>query len=194
MTNPQNPYGNNDSNLPSYGDSSASQPGAHSAEGQAAGNQTPRFPGTGGDAGYAGDGAGYSAYNIGTDGQGAFQQEDPKLHKKSVLAIFVLLVGLVALLTGPMVLGFAVGLFGILLGIIALIRNRKKVGKARRTWMTVVGIILSVIGIVLAFVVTRAVMQSPEIQNCMYDASGNLRAPEDVQACINDLGEALQNQ
>lgn len=187
MTTPQNPYGDADRRLPSYGDSDNGD------------NAAREYPETGGAVSHPGvdpfaAGAGYEGYELDPEGQAAIQQDDPKLHKPSILAVIVLLVGVVSLFLGFILFGFITGLVGVLLGLIALVRNRKKVGKARRTWMTVVGIILSIIGIGLSVFIFSLFINSPEVQGCLYDPAGQVRNPDQVEACLDELTVSLQNQ
>src|SRR5699024_2794948 len=98
-----------------------------------------------------------------------------------ILAAFV--IGIIALLAS--VTGFAIipGIVGLVVAIIALVRNRKKPKDARRTWMSVLGLVFSIIGIlasVLIFGALLAVFTDPAVQSCLDSAV----TTEELQSCL----------
>ena len=145
----QQPYGSG-SSLPSYG-SDSQQPTGGYQQGTG-GYQEPDF-------------SGYQQYQAG-------QYEDEPV-KKSGLALAAFILGIISLLA--MITGFSIipGVIGAIVAIIALVVNRKKPKAARRTWMSVLGLIFSIIGIVATFVLVglvMAVMGDPAVQAC-WDSS-----------------------
>src|SRR5699024_7851624 len=50
------------------------------------------------------------------------------------------------------------GIVGVIVAIIALVRNRKKPKPARRTWMSVLGLIFSLIGIVATLAIFGVIL------------------------------------
>lgn len=172
MTTPNNPYGNdqnNDSNqgLPSYGDS---RPGANDAQGQHAGEP----------------GAGYG----GSQYQGGF--ENAPNFEKSKLALAVLIIGIVALV-GLLVggLGALLGVVGVVLAIVALVRNAKKPKEARRTWMSVVGLILSLISVAVGVLMVLFIgwfFNEANFEECL-----SLQDEQAQRECIERQSEELVN-
>lgn len=209
MTTPNNPYGNDQNNdpnqgLPSYGDS---RPGANDAQGQHAAD-----PGAGAGSGYGYGGAGeantdfdggaygassegnaYAAPDAGYGGsqyQGGF--ENSPNFEKSKLALTALILGIVAvvgLIVGG--LGAIVGVVGVVVAIIAMVRNAKKPKAARRTWMSVVGLILSVISIAIAAIMvafTVWVFNETNFEECM-----QLQDQQAQRECVERQSEELVN-
>lgn len=205
MTTPNNPYGNDQNNdpnqgLPSYGDS---RPGANDAQGQHAAEPGAGsgYGGTGeADAGFDGgaygaspEGNAYAAPAAGYGGsqyQGGF--ENASNFEKSKLALAVLIVGIVALV-GLIVggLGALVGVVGVVLAIVALVRNAKKPKEARRTWMSVVGLILSLISVafgVLMVIFIGWVFNETNFEECM-----SLQDEQAQRECVERQSEELVN-
>lgn len=76
----------------------------------------------------------------------------------------------------------------VIMGIVALVRNRKRPAEERRTWMSIVGMILGiatgVLLIVLGTLVFNVIMNSPEFEECM-----NKDSQDAIQQCFEDLGK-----
>ncbi|MGP5723274.1 DUF4190 domain-containing protein [Corynebacterium casei] len=166
----QQPYGS-DSGLPSYGSGAQQGP---------AGSQ----PG-----GYQQGAGGYQEPNIGSYEQyqgyqgGGF---DDAPVKKSGLALAAFIIGIISLLAT--ITGFSIvpGLVGIIVAIIALVVNRKKPKEARRTWMSVLGLIFSIIGViatVLLFGIVLAIFGDPAVQACWDNAATQV----EFQECFEGL-------
>ncbi|MEX3514007.1 MULTISPECIES: DUF4190 domain-containing protein [unclassified Corynebacterium] len=218
MTTPNNPYGNDQNNdpnqgLPSYGDS---RPGANDAQGQHAADPG-AGAGTGSGYGYGGTGeanAGFDggAYGAAPEGYGASPEgnayaapaagyggsqyqggfENAPNFEKSKLALTALILGIVAvvgLIVGG--LGAIVGVAGVVVSIIAMARNAKKPKEARRTWMSVVGFILSVISIAIAAIMvafTVWVFNETNFEECM-----QLQDQQEQRECVERQSEELVN-
>ncbi|MGO1800724.1 MAG: DUF4190 domain-containing protein [Corynebacterium casei] len=159
------------SGLPSYGSGAQQGP---------AGSQ----PG-----GYQQGAGGYQEPNIGSYEQyqgyqgGGF---DDAPVKKSGLALAAFIIGIISLLAT--ITGFSIvpGLVGIIVAIIALVVNRKKPKEARRTWMSVLGLIFSIIGViatVLLFGIVLAIFGDPAVQACWDNAATQV----EFQECFEGL-------
>lgn len=168
-------YGDGDygsgSGLPSYGSGAQQGP---------AGSQ----PG-----GYQQGAGGYQEPNIGSYEQyqgyqgGGF---DDAPVKKSGLALAAFIIGIISLLAT--ITGFSIvpGIVGIIVAIIALVVNRKKPKEARRTWMSVLGLIFSIIGViatVLLFGIVLAIFGDPAVQACWDNAATQV----EFQECFEGL-------
>ncbi|MGO3042893.1 MAG: hypothetical protein ACTIIK_00760, partial [Corynebacterium casei] len=106
--------------------------------------------------------------------------------KKSGLALAAFIIGIISLLAT--ITGFSIvpGLVGIIVAIIALVVNRKKPKEARRTWMSVLGLIFSIIGViatVLLFGIVLAIFGDPAVQACWDNAATQV----EFQECFEGL-------
>ena len=173
MTNPQDPnsYNSNPtgSNLPSYGENvSSDNP-----------YSTPQQPAAYGASAEQGQNPGYQAYQ----GYPVNSVDNGVPGKKSVLAIWALVIGIVALLSSSFALGLFFGIAGIVIAIVALVRNRKKAPECRRTWMSVVGLVLSVVGII-ATIIFASVLAMVTLQECGQYSND----PAALQTCMENFG------
>lgn len=115
--------------------------------------------------------------------------------EKNRVAPWALGLGILALLMGVSVLfsGFAflAGGIGLILAIIALVRGRGINGPARRTGMSVAGLVMSVIGIVLSivfWVVIGAFLTETGISECM-----SISNPDAQRICLEDALDEWAN-
>lgn len=127
-------------------------------------------------------GAGYPAY-AGADSQPA---------KKNAVAIWALVIGIIALLSLLLIVPpLLLGPIGIVVSIIALVVGRKHPKELRRTWMSVVGLITSILALagsiaIMAFGVK--LLGDTGADKCL-----NLHDPAQQQACMEEtLGTAPQ--
>lgn len=135
------------------------------------------------DPGYGAPGYGSAGYGAGPGGSTWAMHEE-----KNRVAPWCLGVGILALVGGISIfftaLAFLVGIVGVILGIVALVRGRKIEGPGRRTGMSVVGIVLSVVSIglsVLFWVLMGIFASETGIADCM-----SLTDPAEQQACVED--------
>ncbi|NHC16292.1 DUF4190 domain-containing protein [Motilibacter sp. E257] len=104
------------------------------------------------------------------------------------MAIAALILGILALLTGWLVVGSLFGLIAIVLGIVGLRRAKGGVGGKG---MSIAGIVLGVLGIlttVLVIAAGVALFNSDEFQNlqdCLQSAGNDQAAVEDCQREFN---------
>ncbi|MDY3128011.1 MAG: DUF4190 domain-containing protein [Corynebacterium sp.] len=109
--------------------------------------------------------------------------------KKSTLAVVALVLGVIALLTSIFMVGGLIGLVGIIVAIVALVRNRRKPQESRRTWMSVTGLVLSIIATAIAAILISSLalfLGDPNVQECIQNN------PADAQACINSAVAEMQ--
>ena len=127
-------------------------------------------------------GAGYPAY-AGVDSQPA---------KKNAVAIWAMVIGIIALLSLLLIVPpLLLGPIGIIVSIIALVVGRKRPKELRRTWMSIVGLITSI----LALAGTIAVMAFGVklLGDTGADKCLEMQDPAQQQACIEEtLGAAPQ--
>lgn len=173
------PYGDSHGgSLPSYGESTH---GAGQGAGYPGAGYAGAGPGSGPGAGYNEQGSGYAGYQQYQSYDAGQPGGAPE--KKSTLAVAVFVLGIISLLVA--VTGFAIvpGVIGVILAIIAFVRNRKKAKEARRTWMSVLGLIFSIIGIVASIIIFGVILLAftdPVVQECMNTAANT----EELQACL----------
>lgn len=86
---------------------------------------------------------GYQQPTYGDNGYNTYQQPKPK-----GLAIAALVLGILAFLTGWMIIGGIFGLIGLILGIVAVVKANK--GQADGKGMAITGIVLSSLGLIAA--------------------------------------------
>lgn len=97
------------------------------------------------------------------------------------LGILALLMGVSLFLTG---FAFIVGIIGVVVAVIAIVRGRSLSGPARRTGMSVTGLVLSVIAVILSvvfWVLMGVLLNETGISNCV-----SLTDPAAQQQCIED--------
>lgn len=184
--NAKNPFSSDSTrNLPSYGEATvnANEECAHDANNYGVDNTTHDHAshdayGTNATAA----GAGYPAY-AGADSQPA---------KKNAVAIWALVIGIIALLSLLLIVPpLLLGPIGIVVSIIALVVGRKRPKELRRTWMSVVGLITSILALagsiaIMAFGVK--LLGDTGADKCL-----NLHDPAQQQACMEEtLGTAPQ--
>lgn len=177
--------------LPNYGSSDANPTGTSYPAGGTGSTAYGAGSGAGADYGTgAGAGSGYTGYGAtGTPGYGQGYQGagdwGAAAAQKSKLAPWVLGVGIIALLSCLFVIPPVVlGPIGIILGIVALVTARKLPKEARRTWMSVTGLVLSVLSLLFFVVLAVAVMgifDSANLEECM-----NITDPAEQQKCVED--------
>ncbi|KXB55837.1 hypothetical protein HMPREF0307_00499 [Corynebacterium sp. DNF00584] len=93
--------------------------------------------------------------------------------------------GIIALLSCLFIIPPVVlGPIGIILAIVALVMARKLPKEARRTWMSVTGLVLSVLS--LLFVVVLAVFSVGVFQSANLDECMKLTDPAEQQKCIEN--------
>ncbi|TQE42969.1 hypothetical protein EJK80_09455 [Corynebacterium phoceense] len=181
--------------LPNYGSSDANPTGtSNPAEGTGstaygAGAGAGADYGTGAGAGYTGYGAAGTPGATGTPGYGQGYQGagdwGAAAAQKSKLAPWALGVGIIALLSCLFIIPPVVlGPIGIILAIVALVMARKLPKEARRTWMSVTGLVLSVLS--LLFVVVLAVFSVGVFQSANLDECMKLTDPAEQQKCIEN--------
>ncbi|KAA8724991.1 hypothetical protein [Corynebacterium phocae] len=166
MTNPNTPYGdNNDTNgLPSYGNETHQAGAVNHDQGAAYGNNAPV-------AGYGAGPVGYENTQIPAE--------------KNKLAPWALGVGILALLSLLLVLPpFLLGPIGIILAIIALVKGKKLPKELSRTWMSVVGLVTSVLALLgaIGFIALGvSLFNSTGAQDCM-----GLETQVAVEQCLEE--------
>lgn len=178
MTTPRDPQG---SDLPKYGHGEDA-PGAHEANPYTA---PASEPAAGQDAAAAG---GHYVDHV----NGPAAGEAPyagTAQEPSKLALWTLILGAVSVvgIFIPIVqfIAFILAIVAIIMGIVALVKNRKRPSEARRTWMSILGIVLGVVSlglVVFGALAAIAMFQDPEVQQCM-DKDGQ----EAIQQCLQDL-------
>lgn len=158
-----------------------------SADGGTAGDGLPSYGATNaGGAGYdAGYGAGYGANEYTQFSPDPAYATGPV--KKSVLALVALIFGVLSLVAIVTAFSIVPGVIGLILSVIALIINRKKPKEARRTWMSVTGLILSLIGIVASLFIFGSVFVL--FGECVTQTSSS-----DMEACVEQRTNELMGQ
>ena len=184
MTAPQDPFRTpGEGSTPSEG----STPGGH-----------PQQPG-GPTGGYGDPPAGYGAAQPGPPpyggpptGGGGFGAPPPPTGTRNGLGVAALILGLLALLTSITIVGgILLGLLAIILGIVG--RGRAKRGEANNGGMALAGIILGLLGVLIAgalIAVGASFLNSDtgkKLQDCLESAGGN-------QAAINRCQTEFQNE
>ncbi|MFW9180320.1 hypothetical protein ACOJAB_02135 [Corynebacterium striatum] len=177
LNNPENPdnakspfSSDSTSKLPSYGEatSKANEERAHDAYAT--------------DANATAAGAGYPAY-AGADSQ---------LAKKNAVAIWAMVIGIIALLSLLLIVPpLLLGPIGIIVSIIALVVGRKRPKELRRTWMSIVGLITSILalaGTIVVMALGVKLLGDTGAAKCL-----ELQDPAQQQACMEEtLGTAPQ--
>lgn len=169
--NTKNPFSSDStSKLPSYGEatSKANEESAHDAYAT--------------DANATAAGTGYPAY-AGADNQPA---------KKNAVAIWAMVIGIIALLSLLLIVPpLLLGPIGIIVSIIAVVVGRKRPKELRRTWMSIVGLITSILalaGSIAVMALGVAFLGETGADKCL-----EMQDPAQQQACMEDtLGTAAQ--
>ncbi len=125
-------------------------------------------------------------------GYGGYGQQPgyPPAKQGSGLAIAALVVGILAVLSGITVLGgILLGLVAIVLGAIASSKAKKGTGGGRG--MAIAGIVLGVLGLVIAgAIIALGVSIFGDINSCVDDAGGDQAA---INQCEKDFNEKYNN-
>ena len=107
----------------------------------------------------------------------------------SKLALWTLILGAVSLvgLVVPLVqlIAWILAPVAIIMGIVALVKNRKRPSETRRTWISILGIVLGVVSLgllVFGALALIALSQDPEVQQCM-----NQDGQEAIKQCLQDV-------
>lgn len=202
--NPENPYNaekpdnakspfssDSTSKLPSYGEatSKANEERAHdaahdidSANSHGAVNDHTAHDAYATDANATAAGTGYPAY-AGADSQPA---------KKNAVAIWAVVIGIIALLSLLLIVPpLLLGPIGIIVSIIALVVGGKRPKELRRTWMSIVGLVTSILalaGSIAVMALGVKILGDTGADKCL-----EMQDPAQQQACMEDtLGTAPQ--
>ena len=184
--NAKNPFSSDSTGkLPSYGEatSKANEEHTHDANNYGVDNTAhdhASHDAYGTDATAAG--AGYPAY-AGADSQPA---------KKNAVAIWAMVIGIIALLSLLLIVPpLLLGPIGIIVSIIALVVGRKRPKELRRTWMSIVGLITSILalaGTIAVMALGVKILGDTGADKCL-----EMQDPAQQQACMEDtLGTAPQ--
>ena len=135
------------------------------------------------------EGAVYPAFAGGGDGYSSAE-------KKSVIAVWALVIGIIALVSLLLVVPpLLLGPIGIIVSIIAWLKGKKRPKELRRAWMSIAGLITSIIALILsvAFLIYLythigwTMTPDPEVCTTIDD-------PAQKQACMEDsLNGSTQN-
>ncbi|QRP61183.1 hypothetical protein [Corynebacterium minutissimum] len=189
--NAKNPFSSDStSKLPSYSEATSKANEEHAHDVDAANNHDGLNDHT------AHDHASHDAY--GTDataagaGYPAYAGANNQPAKKNAVAIWAMVIGIIALLSLLLIVPpLLLGPIGIIVSIIALVVGGKRPKELRRTWMSIVGLVTSI----LALVGTIAVMALgvKVLGDTGADKCLELQDPAQQQACMEDtLGTAPQ--
>ncbi|WP_293768145.1 DUF4190 domain-containing protein [uncultured Corynebacterium sp.] len=208
MTTPNNPYGPNGSADPSggVGPNGAFDSNDSGAQGDAfgaanAGGRSDAY----GSNGSAGAGASYGAtgssipsYNGAEayNGSGAYSDvpfpasyEAPN-EGKNGWALAALIVGIVALLSMFVLVGpFIMGPVGFIVALVALVRGRKFAPAGRRTWMSVTGMVLSILSVILMlvfFFVAFGALDATGVMECAEEGADQAQMQQCMEDRMND--------
>lgn len=135
------------------------------------------------------EGAVYPAFAGGGDGYSSAE-------KKSVIAVWALVIGIIALVSLLLVVPpLLLGPIGIIVSIIAWLKGKKRPKELRRAWMSIVGLITSIIALILsvAFLIYLYThigwTMTPDPEMCT-----TIDDPAQKQACMEDsLNGSTQN-
>lgn len=140
----------------------------------------PHTPGNGKNSDSS-EGAVYPAFAGGGDGYSSAE-------KKSVIAVWALVIGIIALVSLLLVVPpLLLGPIGIIVSIIALLKGKKRPKELRRAWMSIAGLITSIIALILsvAFLVYLYThigwTMTPDPEMCT-----TIDDPAQKQACMED--------
>lgn len=190
--NPENPYNANNpfssdstGKLPSYGEatSKANEEYAHDATNYGVDNT-------------AHDHASHDAYGTNATAAGAgypaYAGADSQPAKKNAVAIWAMVIGIIALLSLLLIVPpLLLGPIGIIVSIIALVVGRNRPQELRRTWMSIVGLITSILalaGTIVIMALGVKLLGDTGAAKCL-----ELQDPAQQQACMEEtLGTAPQ--
>jgi len=135
------------------------------------------------------EGAVYPAFAGGGDGYSSAE-------KKSVIAVWALFIGIIALVSLLLVVPpLLLGPIGIIVSIIAWLKGKKRPKELRRAWMSIAGLITSIIALILsvAFLIYLYThigwTMTPDPEMCT-----TIDDPAQKQACMEDsLNGSTQN-
>ena len=135
------------------------------------------------------EGAVYPAFAGGGDGYSSAE-------KKSVIAVWALVIGIIALVSLLLVVPpLLLGPIGIIVSIIAWLKGKKRPKELRRAWMSIAGLITSIIALFLsvAFLIYLYThigwTMTPDPEMCT-----TIDDPAQKQACMEDsLNGSTQN-
>lgn len=135
------------------------------------------------------EGAVYPAFAGGGDGYSSAE-------KKSVIAVWALVIGIIALVSLLLVVPpLLLGPIGIIASIIAWLKGKKRPKELRRAWMSIAGLITSIIALILsvAFLIYLYThigwTMTPDPEMCT-----TIDDPAQKQACMEDsLNGSTQN-
>ena len=135
------------------------------------------------------EGAVYPAFAGGGDGYSSAE-------KKSVIAVWALVIGIIALVSLLLVVPpLLLGPIGIIVSIIAWLKGKKRPKELRRAWMSIAGLITSIIALILsiAFLIYLYThigwTMTPDPEMCT-----TIDDPAQKQACMEDsLNGSTQN-
>ncbi|MFW9143771.1 hypothetical protein ACOI9H_04240 [Corynebacterium striatum] len=197
LNNPENPdnakspfSSDSTSKLPSYGEatSKANEERAHDVD--AANNHDGLNDHT------AHDHASHDAYGTNATAAGAgypaYAGADSQPAKKNAVAIWAMVIGIIALLSLLLIVPpLLLGPIGIIVSIIALVVGRKRPKELRRTWMSIVGLITSILALAGAIAVMALgvkILGDTGAAKCL-----EMQDPAQQQACMEEtLGTAPQ--
>ena len=148
----------------------------------------PHTPGNGKNSDSS-EGAVYPAFAGGGDGYSSAE-------KKSVIAVWALVIGIIALVSLLLVVPpLLLGPIGIIVSIIALLKGKKRPKELRRAWMSIAGLITSIIALILSVAFSIYLYthigwtMTPDPEMCT-----TIDDPAQKQACMEDsLNGATQN-
>ena len=121
---------------------------------------------------------------------------EPQTEKKSVIAVWALVIGIIALVSLLLVVPpLLLGPIGIIVSIIALLKGKKRPKELRRTWMSIAGLITSIIALFLSVAFSIYLYthigwtMTPDPEMC-----ATIEDPAQKQACMEDsLNGSTQN-
>lgn len=135
------------------------------------------------------EGATYPAFAGGGVGK-------PQAEKKSAIAVWALVIGIIALVSLLLVVPpLLLGPIGIIVSIIALLKGKKRPKELRRAWISIAGLITSIIALILSVAFSIYLYthigwtMTPDPEMCM-----TIDDPAQKQACMEDsLNASTQN-
>lgn len=156
------------------------------------GTPDPGRPAAGSGPSYGAPAYGAPAYGAPAYGGGPAYGGAPPRGASNGLGTAALVLGVLAVLTGFFLIGGLLGIVAVVLGVLG--RRKAKRGEATNGGMALAGIVLGVIGVLLAVVAiatTLALFDSGQVRDlneCLQDAGGDAAAE---QACRQQLEDEL---
>lgn len=167
MTNPNNPYGNQEPNDPTSGGSADSKDVTQPAQ---SGASLPAY------------GQVYGAFdNVPLPESYRELREGKNGWALSAFIIGILSVVSVIVVFGPLI----VGTLGVIVAIVALVRGRGFARAGRRTWMSVTGLVLSILSFILMVIVLTLFLGALEdagVTSCVTDGASS----DQISQCVVD--------